>query len=713
VSCDQQKSWVRFLILSALLGLCACGGGGGDEGPSPSTPPNPNVGRGSLSIEAPTENPTYTTESAELSLSGAAFISPTSFRCCSGSATDTGVEVGWSNAAGGGGAASQSVRYCTFLGFGPLHLCDHTWSAWIPLVVGANVVTVTATDPSGNIGRDTITVTRLPDTRPPTVSSTTPIGGAANISTNASIHVRFNEAMDGATISPATFGVTDSGGNPINGTVLNFSTSATFDPSGSLAGLASYTATITTDVRDVAGNAMAAAHVWTFTTGLVPDTTPPTVTSTAPPDGSTCAGSDTRVTASFSESINASTVTTSTFSVTDGNRNPISGAVSALTATSFAFTPFNALSFSTAYSATLTTGIRDLAGNALGGNHSWTFNTVPAGIGAWQAIVGGPFPARYNHSAVWTGTEMIVWGGFQPGPGESSLRSGGRYNPNSAVWVGMTENGAPTPRNSHVAVWTGNEMIAWGGIGTFGELFDGARYNPVTDTWRPMSNVGATVGTVGLTALWTGSEMLVWGRGQIGGRYNPATDSWRAMSAAPVLLGTIGHTAIWTGSRMIVWGGARTTFVDTGAAYDPATDTWEVVNANGAPAARGQHSAVWTGTEMAVWGGNSPAGVLNSGALYDPQARTWRPMSACGSFPKSEHTEVWTGGEMIVWGGTNGGIYRNTGQRYSPLTDSWQQLSVVNAPAGAFNHTAVWTGSQMIVWDGGQFPSRAGATYQP
>ena len=61
--------------------------------------------------------------------------------------------------------------------------------------------------------------------------------------------------------------------------------------------------------------------------------------------------------------------------------------------------------------------------------------------------------------------------------------------------------------------------------------------------------------------MWTGSEMIVWGGDayravlNTGGRYNPSTDSWTATSTTNAPTARIGHTAVWTGSEMIVWGG--------------------------------------------------------------------------------------------------------------------------------------------------------------
>ena len=68
---------------------------------------------------------------------------------------------------------------------------------------------------------------------------------------------------------------------------------------------------------------------------------------------------------------------------------------------------------------------------------------------------------RDSHAAVWTGTEMIVWGGFGQG---NYVNTGGRYNPNTDSWTATSTTNAPSCTLHHTAVWTGSEMIVWGGI---------------------------------------------------------------------------------------------------------------------------------------------------------------------------------------------------------------------------------------------------------
>ena len=80
---------------------------------------------------------------------------------------------------------------------------------------------------------------------------------------------------------------------------------------------------------------------------------------------------------------------------------------------------------------------------------------------------------------------MIVWGGDGP----IYFNTGGRYNPNTDSWTATSTINAPEAPALHTAVWTGSEMIVWGGFyGDNGSYLNtGGRYNPTTDSWTATS----------------------------------------------------------------------------------------------------------------------------------------------------------------------------------------------------------------------------------
>jgi len=167
-------------------------------------------------------------------------------------------------------------------------------------------------------------------------------------------------------------------------------------------------------------------------------------------------------------------------------------------------------------------------------------------------------------------------------------------------------------------------MIVWGGIGGSAlTAFDtGGRYNPATDTWITTSTASAPSTRFIHTAVWTGSEMIVWGGFggsalNTGGRYNPATNTWMDTATTGAPSGRDRHTAVWAGSEMIVWGGeANNTAVGTGGRYNPATSIWTATTTSGAPGPRDRHTAIWTGSAMVVWGGLNGNTRLNTGGRY-------------------------------------------------------------------------------------------------
>src|SRR5438132_4632562 len=108
----------------------------------------------------------------------------------------------------------------------------------------------------------------------------------------------------------------------------------------------------------------------------------------------------------------------------------------------------------------------------------------------WTATSTTSAPAgRYLHTAVWTGTEMIVWGGFN---GSSFLNTGGRYNPGTDSWTATSTTSAPAGRDQQTAVWTGSEMIVWGGTDGSSFFNNGGRYYAATPTSTPTTTATAT-----------------------------------------------------------------------------------------------------------------------------------------------------------------------------------------------------------------------------
>lgn len=214
------------------------------------------------------------------------------------------------------------------------------------------------------------------DTTAPVVSSTVPSNAATGVAIGGNIAVTFSEAMDPATVTTSTFTL-NQGATVVSGVVSYVGNTATFTPSSSLASSTIYTAAITTGVKDLAGNALADTKTWNFTTGVAADTTAPTVSSTIPANAATATAVNANVTATFSEAMDPVTVTTATFTLSQG-ATVVSGAVTSPSTTTATFNPTSDLVAGTIYTAAITTGVKDLAGNALALTKTWSFTTAAA-----------------------------------------------------------------------------------------------------------------------------------------------------------------------------------------------------------------------------------------------------------------------------------------------------------------------------------------------
>ena len=213
-------------------------------------------------------------------------------------------------------------------------------------------------------------VDTTPDTTAPTVVSISPINNATDVAITTTISAVFDEALDCATVNDANFLVND--GAAVIGTVSCSENTATFVPNASLSNNTIHAVSVTTGMKDLAGNALAANVDWSFTTIVGADSTAPTVISTTPVNGAANIAVDSNITAVFSELLNCATITTGSFSL-DG----AIGTVSCLNGTA-TLTPNSNLAYNTTYTATLTTFVEDPIGNNLFADNTWSFTTIAA-----------------------------------------------------------------------------------------------------------------------------------------------------------------------------------------------------------------------------------------------------------------------------------------------------------------------------------------------
>jgi len=321
---------------------------------------------------------------------------------------------------------------------------------------------------------------------------------------------------------------------------------------------------------------------------------------------------------------------------------------------------------------------------------------------------------RAGHSAVWTGHEMLIWGGDNSLESEGiRFNDGAAYEPTRNRWRALSTTNAPQPRSHHTAVWTGRAMVIWGGSGVHGELDDGGTYEPLTRTWRALPRQGALSPRQDAVGVWTGHELILWGgstaRGERlfgdGARWRPGDDHWRTMAATRAPSPRSGAVAIWTGREVVIWGGRSAApgskTLNDGAAYDPASDQWRRLSLIGAPAGRIAAAGLWTGREVLIWGGKTSdrSEAACDGAAYDPRRDTWRTISARDCLSRDSLRAVWTQRGLLVVGETNSdAVYPPREGALLPNGESrWR-----NFPVGfGWNETAaVWTGRDLLMWGG-------------
>lgn len=381
---SRSPAWVVALLLAALAAGCG-GGGGGSSAP----------GAGGAAAIAPTVTATAPLATTPI-VTGVAInskVTATFSKDMTPATIDT-PSANFALACPAGTAIPGAVAYVA-----ASRVATFTPTANLPASTTCTATIATgAQDTTGlalaNAFIWTFTTSATADTTRPRVTLTVPAAAAAAVATNTAITATFGENMDPATISGATFTLTGPGATAVAGNVTYAvaGRTATFTATApaTLAASTLFTATITTGAKDLAGNALAgnqaalpaaSSFVWTFTTGAVPDTTPPTVGTTSPLNAAVGVCVNKTINATFSEPMDPLTITTATFTLKATAGASVTGVVAYDALTRIAtFNPSANLTGTPATSFTATIkggagGVKDLAGNALAADKVTTFTT--------------------------------------------------------------------------------------------------------------------------------------------------------------------------------------------------------------------------------------------------------------------------------------------------------------------------------------------------
>ena len=330
--------------------------------------------------------------------------------------------------------------------------------------------------------------------------------------------------------------------------------------------------------------------------------------------------------------------------------------------------------------------------------------------GAGPAGCDAPFEPRAGHVAVWTGDELLIYGGTSGTHDVPPLITGLGFDPESGSWRDLS----PSPQDlawwpTLPAVWADDEMMVVGR--TFGDDSQTIlvlSYAPAEDVWSVSPPLPADRMAVGGVA-WTGTEFIL-----VGGdlnypddtawAYNPSEEEWRQLPD-PEIEPVEGIEGVWTGSEAIFFGGYTGPTASPGVAYNPASGTWRHLPSTSGDWIEG-HGLVWTGQHVLVYSGHTGPGHPDRVLLYNPETDAWSESSPIPIAASERLAGAWTGDRLIIWGGY--ATYREhddsdavfgEGASYDPVTDTWTALPP--APlADRCDHTGTWTGILFVVFGG-------------
>ena len=233
----------------------------------------------------------------------------------------------------------------------------------------------------------------------------------------------------------------------------------------------------------------------------------------------------------------------------------------------------------------------------------------------------------------------------------------------------------PETRDGAAHVWTGDDLIAWGGCAAddrdeCNPTSDGYAFDPATRTWTDLPE--APIASSEAVGAWTGEEAVFLRfrdeRRLDGAAYDPSAQSWHRIPAAPIH-DEYGAAEVWTGSELVVFGGGERgePSATNGAAYDPRADAWRSIP--DAPVGLNATSGMWTGREVLVFGSlldnrNHAATPTAVGAAYDPDRDRWRELPPSALSPQAT-SAVWVDDRMVAWD------YEVHSQDYDPKQDQW------------------------------------------
>ncbi len=262
--------------------------------------------------------------------------------------------------------------------------------------------------------------------------------------------------------------------------------------------------------------------------------------------------------------------------------------------------------------------------------------------------------ALYRASAVWDGTEALIFGGRDITNVFDHIIA---YNPSMNAAFTM-DSLLPTSTVTAPSIWDGENAFIFAGDSGPPiplKLDRIVKYNPIVDEVTVMA-AKLPSPRVGASGVWDGKNAYIFGGHNETSflteivRYDTSSDTISLMSAK-LRIGLAGTSAVWTGSGVYLFGGKyKSEIYDRILRFDPETDTIQLVNVT-LPGARFHTSAIWDGESAYIFGGRGDSSTLDDIVRFTPSSNTVTLLSATLPSPRERTCAIWDGSSAYIFGG--------------------------------------------------------------
>lgn len=217
---------------------------------------------------------------------------------------------------------------------------------------------------------------------------------------------------------------------------------------------------------------------------------------------------------------------------------------------------------------------------------------------------------RRSYASVMAGNKILYWGGWDNNT-NTYFNDGLLYDIPSGTWSSVPNSPVLSARRSAVAVWTGSEVIIFGGENSGTYYTDGAKLNLSSLTWTPITSNSLITFSIHYSH-WNGTEMFLFGSS--GFKYNPLTNSWSALNAGLDAINS-GENYAWTGTEY--W--RYNPFTQLITKFNPAANTILSAHPGGPVWLGGGSVNFWCGNKLFVQNYYHPA---NTSRFFFPTQQT-------------------------------------------------------------------------------------------